>query len=258
MLISPAVFNPNKVSKTKRGIGNIEYIRAIWLDFEDGDLEPTEFPHLFPKTRMVICNTFSNTAKKPRFRVYIPTTDVMDADTYQCIWDQFKYKLEDAGYSVGKTEKWKTGRKSGLDTSKRTACSLFYLPCQANDPSQSFFHEFNEGRAAVDPVNWTENSMFDFDVIKPWDTEYEPKDRVRDQVAIDAAKAEWRETPLGMGNTAFFIFATKLRSAGMKGSGIEVTLEEEAEYGRSPDERTQQIPSIMDSLNKNRHMVDHG
>jgi len=252
MLISPAIFNPNNVSNKKRGIANIEYIRGIWLDFEDGDLKPTEFPDLFPQTKMVVCNTFSHTPHRPRFRVYIPTTDVMDADTYQRIWDQITYKLEDAGYSVGKTKKWRTGRKSGLDTSKRTACSLFYLPCQAKEPGQSFFQDFSEGRSPLDPINWIENSIFDYDGVEPWETEYVPKDRVRDQAAIDAAKAEWRETPPGMGNTAFFIFATKLEKAGMNDSEIELTLKEEADYGRSPDERIRQIPSIMDSLNQKR------
>jgi hypothetical protein len=41
LLISPAIFNPNKC---QRGIDNIEYIRGIWLDFEDGDLKPDEIP----------------------------------------------------------------------------------------------------------------------------------------------------------------------------------------------------------------------
>ena len=68
-LISPALFNPDKYPGKKRGIENIEYLRGIWLDFEEGDLRPNEFPDLFPDLCMVVCNTFRHTPEKPRFRI---------------------------------------------------------------------------------------------------------------------------------------------------------------------------------------------
>jgi hypothetical protein len=58
-------------------------------------------------------------------------------------------KIEDAGYEVRKTGKVEaaTTRQSGLDRGKRPPSSLFYLPCQAEDPSQSFFTDYkDEGR----------------------------------------------------------------------------------------------------------------
>jgi hypothetical protein len=53
ILISPAIFDPNKCQGFMRAEGNIVFIRGIWLDFEVGDLKPDEFPDLFPDTRML-------------------------------------------------------------------------------------------------------------------------------------------------------------------------------------------------------------
>jgi hypothetical protein len=61
MLISPAIFDPNKCEGSKRAMGNIVFVRGIWLDLERGDLKPDEFPDLFPDTRMAIFNTYNHT-----------------------------------------------------------------------------------------------------------------------------------------------------------------------------------------------------
>jgi hypothetical protein len=74
-------------------MGNIVFIRGIWLDFEAGDLKPDEFPDLFPDTRMAIFNTFNHTTEAPRFRVVIPTKDIMTPEAYSLIWEQIEFKL---------------------------------------------------------------------------------------------------------------------------------------------------------------------
>ena len=51
--------------------------RGIWLDNDGGDLTHQEFARLFPRLRMVISNSYSSTAEKPRWRVFIPTTIAM-------------------------------------------------------------------------------------------------------------------------------------------------------------------------------------
>src|SRR6185369_5573896 len=57
ILTSPAVFDPERVSGTRRGTGNILFLRHLWLDFENGDLPPEAVADLFPHLRMVITNT---------------------------------------------------------------------------------------------------------------------------------------------------------------------------------------------------------
>jgi hypothetical protein len=53
-------------------------------------------------------------------------------------------KIVDAGYSVGKS---RGGKRSGRDVSKKSPSSLFYLPCQANEASDSFFQDYNDDNA---------------------------------------------------------------------------------------------------------------
>jgi hypothetical protein len=257
LLISPAIFNPEKCKTTRRGIGNIEYIRGIWLDFENGDLKPDEIPNLFPHTRMVVFNTFNHTTENPRFRVYIPTSDKMSPDVYTKIWDQIKLKLEDANYGTGTLKKGSKVKKSGLDKSKRAPCSLFYLPCQAKDPQESFFKDCKDGRMTLNPFDWVEHSAFDFDDTEFYSSEFQRKAREPDQIRIEAAKEEWRSTPEGMGNDAFFSFALELRKAGMSELDIEDTLIEEANCANSPGERRNQIPKHYEKL-REKEMLRSG
>jgi hypothetical protein len=224
MLISPAIFDPNKCKGSKRGLDNIVYIRGIWLDFEDGDLKPDEFPNLFPHVRMVVFNTFRHTQEKPRYRVFIPTNGKMSPEAYMKIWDQIALKLKDASYSVGKPKKGPSLKKSGLDRSKRPPTSLFYLPCQAENAGESFFKDFKVERTALDPADWIENSAFDFETSEFRSIDIHQENRERDQARIEAAIAEWRTTPQGVGNFAFYRLSISLKKAGMADWEIESAL----------------------------------
>jgi hypothetical protein len=209
-----------------------------------------KFPSLFPDTRMVVFNTFSHTTKNPRFRVYFPTTVIITPDVYEKIWDQLRLKLEDGGYGTGKLKKGSKLKKSGLDKSKRAPCSLFYLPCQAKDPEESFFKDYKEGRMTLDPYDWIEHSVFDFDDTESYRSEFQREDREPDQAAVESAKAEWWYTPKGMGNDAFFTLAVRLRQAGMSEFEIEASAYGGSEPCQYPADRERQIPSIMKSLRK--------
>jgi hypothetical protein len=138
LLFSPAIFDPNhpkRVDKQKRGLNNIVAMQHLWMDFENGDLSPDELPQLFPHIRLVVFNTYNHTEEAPRFRVVIPLTRSLSPENYELLYDNIIAKIEDSGYSVGS----KGTRRSGLDVGKKSAVSLFYLPCQARDSSQSFF-----------------------------------------------------------------------------------------------------------------------
>ena len=52
------------------------------------------------------------------------------------------------------------------------------------------------------------------------------------------------------GNDRFFNFAVSLRSAGMSLNDIELTLRDEASFGRSVHQRRAQIPIIMSVLKR--------
>jgi hypothetical protein len=151
-LFSPAIFDPNRSIKGTRKKENIIYLRHIVLDFEDGELEPDELPRLFPDLQMVITNTFRHTWDRPRFRAVFFTNEIMTPEIYGLIYGRIADKLEEAGYWVDRKDKRRKPLarsnmpRSGLDWSKSYPTSLFYLPCQGENPQDSFFHEHIEGR----------------------------------------------------------------------------------------------------------------
>ena len=76
-LISPGIFDCMLTDETKRGLANIRVVWGIWLDNDGGDLTHQEFARLFPRLRVVICNSYSSKPEEPRWRVFIPTTVAM-------------------------------------------------------------------------------------------------------------------------------------------------------------------------------------
>jgi hypothetical protein len=266
-LISPAVFDPNRGIHTKRGLENIVYVRHLWLDFEDGDLLPEEVAALFPNVRLAVMNSYHHRSDKPRFRAFVPVDRPLTIRAYELLIDNIARKIEDAGYLIQKGRKKNNSTappgklRAGLDWSKRTPASLFYLPCQAADPSQSFFLDFNEpGREVLDPLPWIKNSVVSIvpDIEAPsW-----PKNDGRkiNKSLVQQATDIWRQSYLfpGEGNDRFFEFARVLRRARLSPHEIESTLQSEAMSGRSPKKRTAQVKSIMNSLRKTRRRQGWG
>jgi hypothetical protein len=222
LLVSPAVFDPDRVAGTSRGIGNIVYMRHLWFDFEDGDLRPQDLVELFPNIRMAVMNTFHHTTEKPRFRVVIPTTQIVTAEAHSRLYAEIAAKLEDAGYEVPQWREGGRGRKfthqSGLDWSKSYPHSIFYLPSQAQDPAQSFFVDYaGEGRAVLDPLLWVENSVVPPQPEVEAGFERLPHSNEVNEAMVQAATANWRGSKAhpGEGNQRFFEFALALRRAGV-------------------------------------------
>lgn len=257
-LFSPAIFDPDRFPDKKRGDGNIAYLRNIVMDFEKGVLRPEELPNIFPGLRMVLMNTYNHSVDKPRFRVFIPTTENMTTEVYGLIYNCLAAKLEDAGYSVDRRTKRRkepgpqsNTRPSGLDWSTRLPTSLFYAPCQAQNPEDSFFIDRSEEpRSLLSPSVWLKN------ISVPLQPDFEPlPDFVNDEpneALVRAAVAVWRDSKgqKGRGDEMFFGLALGLRRAEMSLSQIEGTLRSEAQFARSPGERQSQIPSIMSSLRR--------
>jgi hypothetical protein len=254
-LFSPAIFDPNKTTEKSRGKNNILYLRHIVLDFENGELKPETLPKLFPDLQMVVTNTFNHTSDKPRFRAFFFTNEIMTPEVYSLIYNFIADKLEEAGYWVDRPSKHlkisnaPNSRPSGLDWSKSFPTSLFYFPSQAQRPDDSFFIECMEGRYALNPSTWIENTTVP---LQPTFESFEPDIQVSrvDEKIVQSAISTWRTSPSypGRGNVMFFDLAFSLKRAGMAFPEIESTLRSEAQYARTPNERLAQIPSIMASL----------
>ena len=216
-------------------------------------LTPTEIERqgycgiAYPDLQLVVTNSYGHTSEKPRFRVIILTSATVGPPAYEALWDAIANKLRDAGYAKSPKPK-STFKKSGLDYSKRAATSLFYLPAQAADPTESFFTFYNdEGRQPLNPEIWLRNVRLE----TPHEVESLASSIPRgDKAAFQAAIDKWRATPPGQGNEQFYLLALELKRLGATDEEIEQTLLQEASFGRSPAERRNQIPSIMRSLRR--------
>ena len=156
-LFSPAIFDPARSARSNRGRDNILYLQNVVLDFENGELRPHQVPDIFPDLQLIVTNTYGHTSEAPRFRVIVLTSATVGPAAYEALWDAVANKLRDAGYIKSPKSK-STLKRSGLDYSKRTATSLFYLPAQAADATDSFFKFYNdESRQPLNPEIWLRN-----------------------------------------------------------------------------------------------------
>ena len=290
-LVSGALFDTDKCRDTSKGLANIELVNGVWLDFDGGALMPDEFERMFRDARWWMWNSFNNGKDGlTKYRVLFPTKSPMTAEMYHAVWDAIAARIRDFGYYVGTDLTYdkavKSGRaipnKSGLDASKRTANSFFYLPCRAGlGLKQTFWREnWADGVPLLDPELWINYAPLEaqqYEVKAAYqnppapllqrvrerlardaeqhddDTDHADREAARaaGQIAArDAAIAQWRSAPPGTGNAAFYRLAFRLKAAGMEDTDIRITLEQEAAFGQSPAERRAQIPSILASLRR--------
>lgn len=292
-VFSPAHFDPDKAAETGRGLDNVTHLRGIWLDNDGGDLTHTAFAALFPYLRIVVWNTASSTAALPRWRAFIPTTCAMSMDVHALIMAQIERVLNRAGFwgkrQLEKRPGLKDRRCHGFDESKFNAASLFYLPCQAKDPADSFFIDYGEGdpkRGPLDLHAWIDECILNLrakpepaaaalpDPVALLPTAKPPLTKAvcsklqamrdaleaekaqtsagRREAWISAAIERWRETaPIpGTGHAGFFTLAAALHRAGLHEADIRSKLYDEAGFAHSPRERRGEIKGILTSLRR--------
>lgn len=283
VLFSPAVFNPELAEETSRGLANIEFVNGVWMDNDGGDLPHEFFAALFPRLRMVVYNSYSSTTEKPRYRVFIPTDMPMSVEVHKLIIAQIEKKLKHQGYYSEKQLKKMAEKGSlkdthkchGFDTGKFTSSSLFYLPCQAKNPADSFFIDYNsKKRKPIDVCNWLSRSIVHANpepepetvVVQETKPTFTPTgnavlDELRRRLSEEdetarkeQAKARaieaWRNVSAGAGNDGFFSLALSLAKAGYDRFDIQNILHQEAGYARHPEERRKEIKRVVQSVQK--------
>lgn len=175
VLVSTTAFDVDLAEDTNRGLANITRIWGVWLDIDGGEMPPDHLPKLFPHLRMAVFNSWS----KGNYRVFIPTTDFMSIAEYQSVlrnmvqlveasspdWEIEAAQLDNRSprcfVSVSRAQQQIKRKQDpnpihGIDASKLTPSSLFYLPAQSADgPKGSFFTDHNEqGRLPLNPQVW--------------------------------------------------------------------------------------------------------
>ncbi len=205
----------------------------------------------------------------------------MPIAAHKAICEQIMRTLKRAGYWSKKqletNDRIKSRQHHGFDMGKLTPSSLFYLPCQAANPADSFFIDHNSPeRQPLDPYLWAgyaanHHRPLPEPVVEPVaqpvpipPTKCPKLRRFREMMAAEeAAKAQddreqhqaaaidrWHQTPAKAGNQAFFQLGADLRGTGMGMADIGTTLRDEAHHARHPAERRSQIRYIMRTLAK--------
>ncbi len=218
VLANTTVFDPGLDPETDRGLRNIVHIWGVWLDIDDGQMPPDVIPKLLPTTRMVVYNSYSGGNS---YRVFIPTRQRMHVRSYREVVQQIVQIVEAAGYVGGKHPDTAQPRH-GIDASKFTPCSLFYLPCQARNSGGSFFHDHNQSRRRLLDVRaWIERSILREPEEFAWMSDEVETEVLRQQAteAVGDRRAEliaryaeeYRGIPDGAGrHQGFFRLAWKL------------------------------------------------
>jgi len=257
-LISPAHFDPDAPdSETSRGLANVRHVNGLWLDNDGGDLSYADFSKLFPQLRMLVWNTHSSTREAPRWRCFIPTDTVMSVDEHARLIQQIVMVLRYNGFSSHhETVQIPTAaaRRHGFDTSKFTAASLFYAPCQAVTPRDSFFIDYREPvRAPLDVGQWLENDIATYAMEEEYqdvgDCDGDDEDPLpatgNTGPLLTAALTRWRSAGHGQGHGAFFRLACDLRRSGIGRQVARHHLLSEACKARSPQERRTEVPNLL-------------
>ena len=248
-LISPSYCIDVKGVDTHRGNDNFVFANGIWLDFDKGNLKPNDFANLFPRLHMVIYNTWSSTKDHVRYRVYIPTSNVMDLAEYKSITKQILQVIIDAGYFLPKCVPGEPSVKAhGMDLGKMGPVSLFYLPCKNIHSNVNFFKQFKKDRDALKPEDWIQNSIL---------LEEEAPEAVYDPVgmseltgeqqdALHCAVTKWRNigTLPGNGDVGLLQLANELWRIGLHAEELEAVLVAESRFAHSPRDRKSQAKRL--------------
>ncbi|WP_379921710.1 hypothetical protein [Erythrobacter sp. R86502] len=132
-LIVGSLMDPDATPDSVAGLANVVYTQMAWMDIDDGDITPEEASGLLGDIKHLIYSSYNNgkVTGKHRFRVVVPLSKPVDADTYRAIWQVLADRFSAAGYWVPS----KAGQEvpanrpvSGLDYSKCKVSDFMYRP----------------------------------------------------------------------------------------------------------------------------------
>ena len=273
VLVSPAFFSPFGEDKL-RGLNNAIFMKGLWFDVEKGDIYPDEFAEILDHFEMVIYSSFNSRLGAPRYRAYIPTSEILNAVQYDAIMRGLVARFEAQGYGVSEGSK-----RHGIDPRKLHGVSLFYLPGQPANPPDDYFPYFKiftgEGRRPFDVGGWRSSLKSKEDALEPQlvsvpDVKPAVAQKEVFRVAnehiefddrsgrVEAAIDEWRTVACApnMDNHNFYLLGLTLGCTGVPAAEIEEILKLEARHAHTPHDRLSQIRSIIASLGNYGYLDD--
>jgi len=247
-LISPSLFATVSSLDTFRAKENIVCTNGVWLDIENGNLTPKAFAEFFPKLRIVTFNTWSSTKERPRWRAYIPTDRMITVDEYSLITKEILHHVVAQGYALKLLNPKKPHQKAhGIDLGKLGPTNLFYLPCQANDRTASFFIDHKKGRKPLCIDEWIAYGNVN---LQPDETP--PKEPSEIKPEFQEEIDRWRREGVlpGAGDSEMYLLATRLSEKGLVGGELLAVLNQQAAFAHSPEDRRKQAQRLVKSIAK--------
>ena len=222
-LICPSHFDHTK-GETTKGLDNVVFTNGIFLDFDGGDFGPEEFGQVFNDLRATTYTSFSSTKTEPKFRAWIPTSRPMDKEEYKFVIFALEDRLTNSGFV--KAEYAMEGQRTHkLDSSKRHAASMFFLPCRSAEPPEDHLRHFKvwkgEDRNILDPNVLLNEFLKSLQEIDALDIQEEEQGAIRKSAAykkkgIEMALSDWDSVcnEKGEGNNGFYKLGFRLARAG--------------------------------------------
>ena len=134
--------------------------RGFFLDIENGDMTPEDFAEAFPDLEFFACSSWSHTPDARRYRIAIPSTQLIPPEMHSLILHTIVDRLEAAGWGDALSD----GKKHGVDLGKLHEAAMFYLPSKRPD---CFLMHIHEGRNPLDPCEWVNHIPDDLLISPP-------------------------------------------------------------------------------------------
>lgn len=250
--ITPAFFTRTATDETFTASKNVLFANGIWLDLDYTSLLPRDFMKIFPNLNFVAYTTFSHTRECLKYRIYIPTSEIMTNQHYRNIVRQIIHKVEATGGYIEKADPNRPHMKVHGIERKFDASSKFYLPCKPGDGSAGFLRVVEgEGRLPLDVDQWLESSEIpledahtthDFRVEADSDSsELTPLQRCIRASALE----KFSLTPKGSGHFAFYNLNLRLIHAGIRDAEWYNAMYEAAISSNSPAKRLNEMKKYI-------------
>lgn len=130
ILMGGAAFDPSLSETTNKGLNNVIGVDVLMIDLDSSEIPPAELVSILGDFKWFAYNSASNGLKNGfNYRIVIPLSNTVSYQLYHKIWDGVVSMFETAGYYVGDlTKKPNHLPYAGIDRSKRSANSFFFLP----------------------------------------------------------------------------------------------------------------------------------
>ena len=218
--------------------------RGLFFDIENGDMRPEDFAEAFRDLEFFACSSWSHTPGACRYRIAIPSTQLIPPEIHTLILHAIVDRLEAAGWGDALSD----GQKHGVDIGKLHEAAMFYLPSKRPD---RFLTHIKEGRKPLDPREWVSHIPDDLLISPPPPVPpeiYQHGDTpAHKDKQVEWAINYWHKCGCvrGKGRTQIWLLAKRLAAAGCVDAEMRVILHEQAVFATNPRERREEIEALL-------------